>query len=59
VGTESIQTPLNVSLFVSLQTFAKIQKSSFYFSLIFTQQPILTKKNRNVEILANLLKKKN
>ena len=26
VGTESIQTPLNVSLFVSLQPFAKIKK---------------------------------
>ncbi len=26
VGTESIQTPLNFSLFVSLQPFAKIKK---------------------------------
>uniref|UniRef100_A0A7N8XL76 Adenylyl cyclase-associated protein n=1 Tax=Mastacembelus armatus TaxID=205130 RepID=A0A7N8XL76_9TELE len=35
------------------------QKSSFYFSLMYTQHPILTEKNRNVEIFANLLKKKN
>jgi len=33
VGTESIQTPLNCSLFVSLQPFAKIKKVKFYFSL--------------------------
>ena len=58
VGTETIQTPLNFSLFVSLQPFDKI-KSSFYFSLMYTQHPILTEKNRNVEIFANLLKKKN
>jgi len=36
VGTESIQTPLNVSLFVSLQK--KI------ISLMSTQHPILTEK---------------
>jgi len=59
VGTESIQTPLNESLFVSLQPFAKIKNKSFYFSSMFTQHPILTEKNRNVEICANLLKKKN
>jgi len=29
VGTESIQTPLNVSLFVSLQPFAQIKKVHF------------------------------
>ena len=29
VGTESIQTPLNFSLFVSLQPFAKIKKVHF------------------------------
>ena len=29
VGTESIQTPLNFSLFVSLQPFAKIKKGHF------------------------------
>jgi len=59
VGTESIQTYLNVSLFVSLKPFPKLLKSSFYFSLMFTQHPILTEKSRNVEIFANLLKKKN
>jgi len=45
--------------FVHSLSFAKNQKSSFYFSLMFTQHPILTEKNRNVEIFANLLKKKN
>jgi len=35
------------------------QKSKFYFSLMFTQLPILTEKNRNVDIFANVLKKKN
>jgi hypothetical protein len=59
VGTESIQTPLNFSLFVSLQPFSKNQKSSFYFSVMYTQQPILTEKNRNLEIFAYLLKNKN
>ena len=29
VGTENIQTPLNFSLFVSLQPFAKIKKVHF------------------------------
>ena len=33
-------------------------KKLFYFSLMYTQQPILTEKNRNVEIFANLLKRK-
>jgi len=59
VGTESIQTPLHLSLFVSLQPLSKIKKVDFYFSLMFTRHPILMEKNRNVEICANLLKKKN
>jgi len=40
-----------------LQPFAKNEKSSFYFSLMFTQHPILTEKNKNLEMFANLLKK--
>jgi len=52
VGTESIQTPLDCSLFVSLQTFAKIQKKFILFHTLSTE------KNRNVEMFANLLKKK-
>ena len=59
VGTESIQTPLHFSLFVSLQPFAKIEQVHFFFALMYTQQPILTEKNRNVEMFANVLKKKN
>ncbi len=55
VGTESIQTPLNFSLFVVLQPFAKIKFSS----LMYTQHPILTEKHRIVDIFADLLKKKN
>jgi len=33
-------------------------KFSFYFSLMYTQHPILTEKNRNVDMFANLEKKK-
>ncbi len=57
VGTESIQTPLNFSLFVILQPFAKIICS--FFSSMYTQHPILTEKHRIVDIFADLLKKKN
>ncbi len=59
VGTESIQTPLNFSLFVILQPFAKIKSSSLFSSLMYTQHPILTEKHRIVDIFADLLKKKN
>ncbi len=58
MGTESIQTPLNFSLFVILQPFAKIIKFIFS-SLMYTQHPILTEKPRVVDIFADLLKKKN
>ncbi len=58
VGTESIQTPLNFSLFVILQPFAEII-CSFFFSLMYTQHPVLTEKHRIVDIFADLLKKKN
>ncbi len=58
VGTESIQTPLNFSLFVILQPFAKIKSSSFFSSLMYTQHPILTEKHRIVDIFADLLKRK-
>ncbi len=56
MGTESIQTPLNFSLFVILQPFAKIICS--FFSSMYTQHPILTEKHRIVDIFADLLKKK-
>ncbi len=59
VVTESIQTPLNVSLFVILQPFAKIILVNFFPSLMYTQHPILTEKHRIVDIFADLLKKKN
>ncbi len=55
MGTESIQTPLNFSLFVILQPFAKVH---FFSSLMYTQHPILTEKHRMVDIFADLLKKK-
>jgi len=45
VGTESIQTPLNCSL------FAKIKNCHF-----ISQHPNLTEKNRNVEMIANYCK---
>jgi len=48
VGTESIQTPLNCSLFVILQPFP---------SLLYTQHSILTEEHRTVDIFAHLLKK--
>ncbi len=57
VGTESIQTPLNFSLFVILQPFAKIIYVHFFSSLMHTQHPILTEKHRIVDIFADLLKK--
>ncbi|TNN24838.1 Methylmalonyl-CoA mutase, mitochondrial [Liparis tanakae] len=47
---------LQRSLFVS---FAINQKSSFYFSLMFSRLPIWTDKNRNFDIFAHLLKKRN
>ncbi len=59
VGMESIQTPLNFSLFVILQPFAKIILVHFFSSLMYTQHPILTEKHRIVDIFADLLKKKN
>ncbi len=58
VGTESIQTPLNFSLSVILQPFAKII-SFHFFSSMYTQHPILTEKHRIVDIFADLLQKKN
>ncbi len=59
VGTESIQTPLNVSLFVILQPFDKIILVNFFSSLMYTQHLILTENHRIVDIFADLLKKKN
>ncbi len=58
VGTESIQTPLNFSLFVILQPFAKSFKFIFFLINVNTA-PILTEKHRIVDIFADLLKKKN
>lgn len=43
VGTKSIQTPLKFSLFVLLQSFAKIKKF-ILFLINVTQHPILTEK---------------
>jgi len=45
-GTESVETPLKCSLFVSLQPFAKIKNRSFLFTLMFTQLPIWTEKKQ-------------
>ncbi len=58
-GYGKYQTPLNVSLFVILQPFAKIIYVHFFPSLMYTQHPILTEKHRIVDIFADLLKKKN
>jgi len=57
VGTESIQTPIKCSLFVSVQPFSKIQKVNF-MSHSCHSAPSWQKKT-NVEMFANLLKKKN
>jgi hypothetical protein len=57
VGTESIQTPLNFSLFVSLQPFSKNQKSSFYFSVMYTQHPILDRKKQKCRNFCKFIKK--
>jgi len=53
-GTESVQTPFTWNLIAAI---CSNQKSSFYFSLIFTQYFIWTEKYRNVDIFANLLKR--
>jgi len=37
VGTESIQTPLKCSLFISLQPFAKIKKDHFISHVVIFQ----------------------
>jgi len=54
---ESIQSPLHFSLF---HCGHLLKSEKFILFLInVTQHPILTEKYRNVEMFANLLKKKN
>jgi len=58
VSTESIQTPLKCSLFVSLQPFAKIQKVNFISHLDRKQKTFAIFSN-SLHFFAILLKKKN
>ncbi len=53
VGTESIQTPLNFSLFVILQPF----KFIFFASLMYTQAAHIDRKTQNCWHFLQIIKK--
>ncbi len=58
VGTESIQTPLNFSLFVILQPFAKIIYVNFFFLINVHTAPHIDRKTQNCWHFCRLLKRK-